>query len=61
MGQRETHMLVFNLLEILFSQGYWDGQLPASSSHMAQGLSPEDRPVWGLLVQVLRSMSFPRV
>lgn len=54
-------MLVFNLLEILFSQGYWDGQLPASSSHMAQGLSPEDCPAWGLPVQVLRSISFPRV
>lgn len=54
-------MLVFNLLEILFSQGYWDGQLPGSSGHVARGLSPEDCSVWGLLVQVLRSMPFSRV
>lgn len=54
-------MLIFNLLEILFSRGYWDGQLPGSSGHVAQELGPEDWPVLGLLVQVLRSMPFPTV
>lgn len=35
MGQGETHMLVFNLLEILFSWCYWDGRLPGSPGRAA--------------------------
>lgn len=40
MGQGETHMLVFNLLEILFSWCYWDGRLPGSPGRAAGDSAP---------------------
>lgn len=44
-------MVVFRLLEILFTWCYWDGQLPGSSGHVT-GDCPEDCPAevgggWG--------------
>lgn len=40
-------MLVFNLLEILFSWCYWDGQLPGSSGHVAGDSALRMGPVEG--------------
>lgn len=58
-------MLVFNLLEILFSGCYWDGQLPGSSGPVTGDSAPRTtgrREAWaeGWPVRVQGSMPFPR-
>lgn len=47
MGQGETHMLVFNLLEILFSWCYWDGRLPGSPDRAAGDWAPSTDSLQG--------------
>lgn len=61
MGKGETHMLVFDLLEILSSRCYWAGRLPGSCGHAAgdsalrtgptdrgaPGRCPAPGPTWG--------------